>query len=132
MTTIRQPLTGATTRALPQRRVRFDWIVVLLSTWWVGGVFLDGWAHNHLPFLETIFTPWHAVLYSGFLVTGLFLVGVVVKNHFQGYPWLRSLPPGYQTSLWGVCIFAIGGVFDLTWHLLFGIEKGGAPIGDGG
>ncbi len=128
MTTIRQPLKGVTTRTLPQSSVRFDWIVLLLSAWWVGGVFLDGWAHNHIPQLETFFTPWHAVLYSGFLVTGLFLVGMVVKNHAQGYPWLRSLPQGYETSLWGVCIFAIGGVLDLTWHLLFGIEKGTAAL----
>jgi hypothetical protein len=30
-------------------------------------MFLDAWAHNNLAQLETFFTPWHAVLYSGFV-----------------------------------------------------------------
>src|SRR5215469_15480156 len=47
MATIRQPLTGATTRGFPQSGIRFDWMVVLLEAWWVEGVFVDGWAHNH-------------------------------------------------------------------------------------
>ncbi|MEO8971037.1 MAG: hypothetical protein ABI406_05470 [Ktedonobacteraceae bacterium] len=128
MATISQPLKGATTHTLPPGSVKFDWIVLLLNTWWVGGVFVDGWAHNHGKVDQTFFTPWHAILYSGFFVTGLFFVGMVVKNHAQGYPWLRSLPLGYGTSLWGVCVFAIGGVLDLTWHLLFGIENSTAAL----
>ncbi len=38
-----------------------DLITLLLSSWLIGGVFLDGWAHNTRPQLETFFTPWHAV-----------------------------------------------------------------------
>ena len=38
----------------------YDWTVVLLSVWFVGGLILDGWAHNHIPELESFFTPWHA------------------------------------------------------------------------
>ncbi|HLZ64134.1 MAG TPA: hypothetical protein VKR06_44965 [Ktedonosporobacter sp.] len=124
MTTANQPLKGTITHTSPQDSLRFDWLVLLLSTWWVGGIFVDGWAHNHIPLLETFFTPWHAILYSGFAVTGLFLVAVALRNHARGYHWLRSLPRGYMISLWGVCIFALGGLLDLTWHLLFGIEKG--------
>lgn len=128
MATIKQPLMGATTHTLPQESVKFDWIVLLLSTWWVGGIFVDGWAHNHGKVDQTFFTPWHAILYSGFFVTGLFFVGMAVKNHAQGYPWLRSLSVGYGISLWGVCVFAIGGVSDLIWHLLFGIENSTAAL----
>jgi hypothetical protein len=128
MATISQPLKEATTHTLPQGGVKFDWIVLLLSTWWVGGIFVDGWAHNHGKVDQTFFTPWHAILYSGFFVTGLFFVGVVAKNHGRGYPWLRSLPGGYGTSLWGVYVFAIGGVLDLIWHLLFGIENSTAAL----
>jgi ribosome biogenesis GTPase A len=27
---------------------KLDWIVALLSIWFVGGIYTDGWAHNHL------------------------------------------------------------------------------------
>ena len=37
--------------------VRFDWIVIALSTWLVLGGYSDAWAHNHVPSLETFFTP---------------------------------------------------------------------------
>jgi len=107
----------------PPGNLRFDWIVILLGTWWTGGLFLDGWAHNHLARLETFFTPWHAVLYSGFAACGLFLGAITVKNHAQGYAWRRALPSGYELSLLGAFIFGVGGVLDLTWHLLFGIER---------
>ena len=44
----------------------------------LGGATLDGWAHTHVPErLETFFTPWHAVLYSGFLASAAALVGGV-------------------------------------------------------
>ncbi len=36
------------------------------SLWLIIGVFVDGWAHMNLAQLETFFTPWHALFYSGF------------------------------------------------------------------
>src|SRR4249920_2010786 len=68
MATISQPLTGATTREFPQSSVRFDWMVILLEAWWVGGLFVDGWAHAHGKVDQSFFTPWHAILYAGFFV----------------------------------------------------------------
>ena len=65
MATMRQPLTGAPSSEAPPGSVRFDWIMILVIIWGIGGLFLDGWAHTNLPRLETFFTPWHAVLYSG-------------------------------------------------------------------
>ncbi|TMC31860.1 MAG: hypothetical protein E6J32_02095 [Chloroflexi bacterium] len=44
---------------------QFEWTVVVLCTWLMSGAYLDAWAHRHLARLETFFTPWHAVLYSG-------------------------------------------------------------------
>src|SRR6266536_4204640 len=43
-----------------------DLVTLVLTAWLIGGLFLDGWAHNTRPQLETFFTPWHAVFYSGF------------------------------------------------------------------
>ena len=102
--------------------MRFDWIVSVLCTILVGGIYLDGWAHAHGKVDGTFFTPWHAVLYSGFAIAGAFLVLNLLRNRVKGYPWLEALPPGYSISLLGVIIFAVGGVLDLIWHILFGIE----------
>lgn len=126
--------TGApveTSRAEPPRALpegypaggrAFDWAIVLLSGWLIGGLHLDGWAHNHHPDLETFFTPWHAVLYSGFFALFLTLFFTFVRNAGRGYPRRRALPLGYNLSLVGGFIFLVGGVLDLTWHTLFGIE----------
>lgn len=102
--------------------IRFDWVMIVFSSWLVGGLYLDGWAHHHITTLDTFFTPWHAVFYSGFLVTAIVLVGALIRNHTKGHPWRRALPAGYELSLLGVPVFAIGGVGDMIWHMLFGIE----------
>src|SRR5919197_1584766 len=79
----------------PLADIRFDWISVVLSAWLVGGAYLDGWAHNHLRLsLESFFTPWHAVLYSGFLLSAIFLVLVHTRNVLRGHDWTRELPRG--------------------------------------
>jgi PDZ domain len=99
-----------------------DWAVALLSLWFIGGVYLDGWAHLHLQRLESFFTPWHAVLYSGYLAVALVLVVTAIRYRAAGHSGRWSMPPGYELSLLGVAIFALGGVGDMMWHTLFGIE----------
>ncbi len=101
----------------------FDVAMVVACGWLVFGGFLDAWAHNHIPSLETFFTPWHAVLYTGFLVVAVVMVGAVVINHARGFSWGESIPAGYALSLLAVPAFAIGGVGDMLWHIFFGIEK---------
>jgi hypothetical protein len=123
MATISQPLMSAATRAFPQSSVRFDWMVVLLEALWVGGIFVDGWAHAHGKVDQSFFTPWHAILYAGFFLNALFFASVAWRNHGKGYPWSRSVPRGYEFAILGVGIFLVGGFLDLTWHLLFGIER---------
>jgi len=102
--------------------MRFDWIVSVLCALLIGGVWLDNWAHTHGKVDKSFFTPWHAVLYSAFAVAAVFLVMSLVRNHNKGYPWREALPPGYDLSLLGVIVFAAGGVLDMIWHILFGIE----------
>ena len=100
---------------------RFDWAVAGGSTLLFGGVVLDGWAHHNLASaLETFFTPWHAVLYSGFAVVSAVLVIPAVRSRRSGLR--RSLPDGYLPSLLGVALFLVGGAADLVWHAVFGIE----------
>src|SRR6266545_711987 len=88
----RQPMTSTTTpRTTPYMQsqatdypagsLRFDWAVVLASLWFIAGMFLDDWAHANLASsLETFFTPWHAVLYSGFSAVAGVLMLSQVRN----------------------------------------------------
>lgn len=102
---------------------RFDWAVVLLSGWMVGGIHLDAWAHHRIvATLETFFTPWHAVLYSGFFALAALLMGRTLLGVRGGRSWRVALPAGYGLSLLGTLFFLVGGVGDLLWHLAFGIE----------
>src|SRR5438552_2538577 len=87
--------------ARPASSAGLDWATVALSTWFIGGVFVDGWAHNHIPQLESFFTPWHAVLYSGFAATALLMLGVFMRNVAAGFHWRSALPSGYGLSLIG-------------------------------
>ncbi len=104
--------------------VGFDWVMAVLSAVFVGGLFLDGWAHTHGRLDQSFFTPWHAVFYAGYAAVAAALVALLLRNHARGYPWERALPPGYGLSLLGALVFALGGAGDLIWHTLFGIEAG--------
>jgi len=108
----------------PPGSARLDWTVAALSVGFVGGVFLDGWAHTHGRVDQTFFTPWHAVFYAGYAAVAAVLVVTVLSNRARGYAWLRAAPTGYGLSLVGVVVFLVGGVTDLIWHTFFGIEVG--------
>src|SRR5712692_6993727 len=108
--------------------LRFDLLMGVLGMVFVGGLYLDGWAHNHGLVDKTFFTPWHAVLYSGYFANAVLLVGIVVINHLRGYRWQQAIPSGYELSLFGVPLFLTAGVGDLIWHTLFGFEVGIEPL----
>lgn len=92
--------------------------------WMVIGLFLDGWAHdNNKP--ETFFTPWHALLYSGFAASVLW--GTLDRVRDGAKRRREGLEPrlpvaGQALTILGVVMFALGGVGDMAWHLAFGIE----------
>ncbi|QIN84482.1 hypothetical protein GBA63_18920 [Rubrobacter tropicus] len=102
-----------------------DWAVAAASILFVGGAWLDAWAHDNLPAtLETFFTPWHAILYAGLLAAAVTLSWAAIRNHARGVSWRGALPDGYGLSALGVAAFAAGGVGDMLWHVFFGIEVG--------
>src|SRR5215470_1061860 len=39
----------------------FDIVYGVTVSWFLGGAFLDSWAHENIPRLETFWTPWHGV-----------------------------------------------------------------------
>lgn len=125
MTNMTPTLGQSTARPAGQQRaiggLHLDWIVTLLSAWMIDGIHLDAWVHHQFE-VETFFTPWHGVLYSGYLALAAVLVGMFAFNLWQGRTWRRSLPTGYGLSFLGVAIFMAGGVGDMLWHIVFGIE----------
>ena len=110
--TVRQPLSA-----------REQVIGVLFGLWMVVGLFLDGWAHdNNEP--ESFFTPWHGVLYSGFLAATLAALAVARRHHRPGAGLLEALPCGHGLTLAGLAVFAVGAFGDLVWHETLGVEVG--------
>jgi hypothetical protein len=100
----------------------FDWTATVLGAVFLGGVFIDGWAHTHGRVDETFLTPWHAVLYGGYLATALFLWASFVWGLRRRRTWRAALPDGYALSLLGVALWLVGGPFDAAWHAVFGFE----------
>jgi hypothetical protein len=102
---------------------RYDALIAGLCLVFQGGAYLDVWAHVHRPELETFFTPWHAVLYSGFFAVAVATAApLVIGRRERGGPWSAALPAGYDWSLIGVLVFFLGGVLDMLWHVVFGVE----------
>jgi hypothetical protein len=111
-----QPVAPATGDA------RRDGVVALAGLGLIAGLYLDGWAHIHVPDLASFFTPWHGVLYSGFLLLAATIIVPVLLGGVRGLHWRRAVPVGYGLALLGVALFGAGGLLDLGWHTLFGIE----------
>jgi hypothetical protein len=123
-----QPLTTASQKGRLIGGLRFDRLITVFICWYLGGLFLDAWAHSHGLVDNTFFTPWHAVLYSGYAACALVLTLSVFMNRRRGYGWRQAIPHGYEFSVLGVPLFALAGVGDLIWHTLFGFEVGIEPL----
>jgi hypothetical protein len=87
--------------------------------WFFIGAWIDSSAHTYLlDDIETFFTPWHAVLYSGYAFS--VLVAIYVKNKIKDYK--------FDVGVLGAVVFGIGGASDAVWHTLLGIETGVEPL----
>jgi hypothetical protein len=100
----------------------YDALIAILCGVFQVGAYLDVWAHVHRPELESFFTPWHAVLYSGFFAVAAATVAPLVFRRTTASSWAQALPAGYDLSLVGVLVFLLGGVLDTLWPTIFGIE----------
>jgi hypothetical protein len=119
-----QAITVAPLAPEPRRLKALDHVVtVIVGSWLMLGLFVDGWAHSNLHgTIETFFTPWHAIFYSGFLACALWIGRIALPHLRQGRAGLASMPRGYTLGLVGVIIFGVGGIGDMIWHIIFGIE----------
>ncbi len=125
MTTHSDALDAPVSRPAPTRWLddrRFDAIFAALCGWLLLGAFTDGWAHSHGVTDETFFTPWHALLYSGFGAAVLFAGVNWLRNRSRGLRGLALLPAGYELTVAGLVLFGVGGLGDMVWHELFGVE----------
>ena len=99
--------------------------VLLTSTWLTAGLFLDGYAHEHLlTGKESFFTPWHAVFYSGYFATVLAIGRLAQRRVGSGPQLVDCLPAAYRLSALGALVFAGGGLGDAVWHTRYGFERG--------
>jgi hypothetical protein len=105
------------------RNLAFDYAVAACSFWIASGFFLDAWAHGHVP-IESFFTPYHGVFYSGMLAMVLVLAAFALHNRARGYGWGGCIPRSYRLALLGIPIFLVAGIGDMLWHALLGIEEG--------
>ncbi|MET0424964.1 MAG: hypothetical protein ABW046_13860, partial [Actinoplanes sp.] len=105
---------------------RERWIMLVASAWLVSGLQLDAYAHATTPELETFWTPWHAVLYSGIAASGLTLVWLL-RPRLPAIPTYRTvlaLPNALRVPMLGMAFLLVGGGIDTLWHNVFGIEQG--------
>ncbi len=106
---------------------RHDLITNLLNAWMILGLFMDIWAHGmSLP--ETFFTPWHAMLYSGYFATAAWLAWPVARAIQAGRPAFADLRAGHALGVAGILVFTAGGVGDMFWHVVYGVERGIEPF----
>src|SRR5579863_5450040 len=105
------------------RSLALDYAVGICGVWISGGFFLDAWAHGHVP-VESFFTPYHAVFYSGMLALAIVLAAYALRSRSRGYPWIDLFPRPYRLALLGIPIFAVAGIGDMLWHRILGIEEG--------
>jgi hypothetical protein len=124
MTTIPGSATTSGLRGVPATSTGQDLVTAAFGAWLIIGLFTDGWAHLNLPGLETFFTPWHGVLYSGFAAGAGWVGLLALRGRRRGLPWRSTLPLGYRLAAGGVLLFGLGGLGDMAWHVAFGVETG--------
>ncbi len=100
-------------------------ITLLGGTWLTLGLFIDGYAHANIidTATEDFFTPWHGIFYSGFMFTAGWISWLMYRRRQPG-PLRAWIPEGYGWAVVGLIVFAIGGVGDMIWHTIFGVEVG--------
>lgn len=120
--------TSSTTERRPFASRRDDLITLLAGIWFVIGLFVDAWAHSNRPQLETFFTPWHAIFYSGFVATAGWVCWLVWRNVLAGRRGMHAVPVGYGTTMLALGVFLLSALADMIWHGVFGIEQSLAAV----
>ena len=97
--------------------------LTLCATWLIAGLLTDSWAHTNKPGLESFWTPWHGVMYSGGGACIIAIGLMMLRNVKLGATIRESVPIGFEWAVCGAGLIAFSGVGDLIWHTVFGIEQ---------
>ena len=88
---------GQRGRVRPRTSWTDDLVLALASGWVITGMVLDAWAHTHQR-LESFFTPWHGVLYSGFVVVMAWMAWIALRARLFRRVG-EAVPVGYGLGL---------------------------------
>jgi len=83
-------------RSAAPRSLYLDYAVGICSVWIAAGFFLDAWAHGHVP-IESFFTPYHALFYTGMLAI---TVAIFTLQVIAATLWFRRFQFGPVEYLW--------------------------------
>lgn len=101
-----------------------DLVSSVLALQIVTAMYFDGRAHV-LGLPDSFFTPWHGFLYGGLLLmVGWLVVLSRLAARRLGVRRFAVVPAGYRQAMAGAMVFALGGVADMVWHQVFGVEFG--------
>lgn len=107
---------------------RLDRYVTVMAFWPIIGAILDSRYHA-TGGVESFWTLRHAVIYSGVFA----LLGVFIYMLYRGWDeetgLMEALPDGYNMAMVGLLIISVGGLGDMIWHTLFGVEQSGLELG---
>ncbi len=109
-------------RPVPLSR-RADFGTILFGQWLMLGLAVDGWAHHTRPNVESFFTPWHGLLYSGYAACTVWMIWLIAEQRRAGRIGRAAIPRGYELGVAGVVLFGLAGIGDLVWHEAIGIEQ---------
>ena len=108
---------------------RYDFIVLLLGLWCLGGLLTDAFAHISGVVDDTFFTPWHAIWYSGATAYGLYITYAILPeggvSELVRHPFriLKDLAPQHKAGVYGIIVFGVSGIGDMIWHETLGVES---------
>ncbi len=101
---------------------RDDFLTMAFGLWMMIGLMVDANSHSTDPGLESFWTSSHALFYSGFTATALWVIRLCLVRRRATGGILHWAPLGYRLALIGVGLFAPGGVVSAVWHPVFGVE----------
>lgn len=99
-------------------------VTMVLGSWVLLGLLVDGWAHTRGTGPESFLTPWHGLFYSGFVAAASWVAWLVQRRQRAGLRGRPAIPRHHGLTLAGLVVFAVGVVGDLLWHTTLGIEQG--------
>lgn len=115
-------MTGAAPASTVRASRREDLVTMALVSWTIIGIFVDAYFHATDAGLESFWTPWHGLFYSGFTATAAWIILLSLRRRVGEQSIIAAAPAGYRGALLGIGLFALGGLGDAVWHTLFGVE----------